>query len=396
MQETSYEIIPQIKQETEDGENGGQEIVLEQIFNRPLKAIKKKTVASNKKKKSPVTLDDDTKKSLTKILFDEEDQKIKEFFDLTCYQCTPNVSHDTLLEYKMHCKSVHNDPRAAIVCCSRKLTKRYSVLEHLNYHVNPDKFKCKDCNRLYADKKSLKIHLTQQHGNIEDKPFECDHCGKRFVRLEPLRLHLRSHLSEEEKQKLRTHLCNECGSTFISQHVLKSHIKYSHLKMGFYCEQCAKHYKAKLDYDLHRRNIHGEAGPARVQCDECSKWFSHEKAMRKHKAELHRRESGPIICSVCGMETTSKPALRSHMKMKHTERTFRCEYCHKAFQTSTRLKEHLPVHTGISLYNCRYCEKTFNGSSNMYKHLKAIHPVEWARDKIEKNVHPEKFKKENV
>lgn len=47
------------------------EIMLELIFNCPPKSINnKKTVVLNKKKRSPVTLDENTKKSLTKFLFE--------------------------------------------------------------------------------------------------------------------------------------------------------------------------------------------------------------------------------------------------------------------------------------------------------------------------------------
>uniref|UniRef100_A0A336KMN4 CSON012579 protein n=1 Tax=Culicoides sonorensis TaxID=179676 RepID=A0A336KMN4_CULSO len=321
---------------------------------------------------------------------EEEDQRIRSFFNLNCTKCIPPVYCHTLNEFKGHLRSVHNEKSPYLMCCSKKLTKRMDVIDHLNFHLDPDKLKCLHCQRIYSDSKNLKVHIMNMH--CDEKPFECDICGRRYPKLEKLRVHMTSHLSEETKQEMRKHFCEKCDQLFLTKAVLKAHIKYTHLKQGYVCDSCAKHFKSQFDYKLHRRNVHGEDGPSRVQCPMCFKWYSNARTLKSHIKGVHERTES-INCHICGIETTSKQSLYGHIRMKHTERAFHCEYCSKSFATPSRLREHTAIHTGISLYNCMYCpDKQFNVRANMYKHLKAVHLEEWKRDKIEKNRNPDFYK----
>lgn len=322
----------------------------------------------------------------------EENEKIRKFFDLQCHKCDPAVDCHTFNEYKLHLKTVHATLRPAMLCCGKKLSKRMDLIDHMDFHLDPDKLKCSHCQRVYSDRKNLKAHVIHAHGTAEQKPYQCDPCGKRYAKLDQLRSHMRCHLSEETKQTMKNYICNECGQFFLTEAVLKSHIKYTHLRQGYICVHCARHFKSKFDYHLHRRNMHGEEGPSREQCPLCQKWYSNSKALRGHIRTYHER-TAPIICKICGMETTSKQGLYGHMRMKHKERAYHCDFCPKSFQTPCRLKEHRATHTGISLYSCTYCpDKHFNVRANMYKHFKAIHPEEWKRDKADKNRNPQLYK----
>lgn len=319
---------------------------------------------------------------------DEKDKEIREFYDMSCKECGTGNKFDTFAEYKQHAREVHNNRNAFIRCCSSKLSKRYSLIEHIAYHTQSEQLKCPICEKLYTKRDILNFHIKQMHGTDQDRPYQCDICLKRYVRLETLASHMKCHLSKEEKAKFRIHKCDECNATFSSIHNVKNHKKYKHLGLyAYFCTGCAKYYKSKLDYEIHRRNVHDDDGPERVQCHLCSKWFSHEKALKIHIRDTHNTES-PHVCTVCGHQTKSRQALRSHVRMKHEARRFRCEYCEKAFQTPRRLNEHLTVHIGGTLYSCAFCEKTFNSNSNMYKHLKSMHPEEWMQEKAMKANNP--------
>ncbi|XP_063705296.1 gastrula zinc finger protein XlCGF26.1-like [Culicoides brevitarsis] len=318
----------------------------------------------------------------------DEDLKLQEFYGFYCPICENKQRMDSLTTYKYHMRVRHDQRDAAVSCCNKKLSKRYQLVDHMAYHSEPDRLACEFCEKVYSDRKSLAAHIKRKHTSYEERKYQCDYCLKRFVGYEPMRQHVLTHLSEEAKEQLRTHLCNECGMTFMHKHILQNHIKYVHLKIGLVCDLCGKHFKSKFDYQLHRRNAHGEEGPAREQCPICKNWYSNEKAVREHIRYLHERTE-KIRCTICGEELSSKQSLRSHTKLKHQEKMHRCSYCDKALPTQIRLKEHEAMHTGVSLYTCKYCTKEFNMKSNMYKHLKAMHPNEWTREKEYKSQNPE-------
>lgn len=364
----------------------------------PVKARKKVSVSKKIKPKSNLLareLDliekDIADKERSKSQLTEEDVKLQRFYGFACVICKPKENFYSITSYKNHMKVLHKDTSATIKCCDKNMTKRHQLLEHMTFHSDPTRLLCDFCQKIFADRKGLLAHIKRKHGTEEDKKYQCDYCKKRFVTFEPLKQHLLSHLSEETREQMRTHLCNECGQTFMQKHILQSHIKYVHLKQGFICDLCARHFKSRFDYELHRRNAHGEAGPSREQCPICNQWYSNEKAVREHIRYLHERTQ-KIPCKICGEELSSKPSLRSHMKMKHETKMYRCNFCDKALPTAIRLKEHEAMHTGISLYDCMYCTKEFNMKSNMYKHLKAIHSKEWERDKADKKQNPDKWK----
>lgn len=71
---------------------------------------------------------------------DAEDIKISEFFNLNCQLCA--TTHLKFTEVKAHYLNVHNSTRGYVICCKRKLFKRYELLEHLDWHLNPNEFRC--------------------------------------------------------------------------------------------------------------------------------------------------------------------------------------------------------------------------------------------------------------
>lgn len=137
-------------------------------------------VVKTKKKKGTVALESDFKHTQTVLdEMEKEDEQIRKFYDLQCQKCVPRVRSNTFNEYKTHLKNVHNDQRPSLICCGKKLSKRMDMIDHMNFHLNPDKLKCPQCQRVYSDRKNLKSHILQLHGTTEQKPFQCEPCGKR-------------------------------------------------------------------------------------------------------------------------------------------------------------------------------------------------------------------------
>lgn len=352
------------------------EIQIEEIKEEPLPVVEPKR----------------QKKPRDQEAYEEDNLKIRKFYELKCYKCVPvtGLQFETFSGFKAHFRETHPEASPFLVCCNIKLTKRYSLLEHMKHHTSSEDLMCPICDKVYSKRDILNFHIKQMHGSDQDRPFKCEMCQKRYVKLENLRTHMRIHLSKEDKAKLKVHECKECNVKFSSIYNLKNHEKYKHMGiMPFFCAGCAKHYKSRLDYEVHRRNVHGdEGGPQRVHCHLCSKLFSHEKSLKIHIRDTHNEQPGPHVCVECGHRTKSRQALRSHVRMKHEERRFACSFCEKKFQMARQLAEHVTTHVGGALYNCNFCERTFNSNSNMYKHLKALHAESWNKEKKIRAMNP--------
>lgn len=312
--------------------------------------------------------------------FEEEEQKIKDAFDLKCPKC--DFQSQNFYEFKSHLRTIHHEINPGMVCCGKKIVKRRFLLDHITLHQDPDKLRCVHCTRIYSDFQSLKYHLARVHGSDDEKPFVCEPCGKRFIDFETLRGHMFVHLSEKTRENLRNYLCDICHKSFLRKSTLRKHVSYSHLNQGLMCTDCGRIFNSKFDYELHQRDKHGKEGPERLECNKCKKWYSNRRSLSVHIKHQHTILEA-IPCAVCGKEYTNKTNLRKHMITNHMERAYKCDECPKAFPTASRLKEHVAMHTGVSLYNCPYCSnRSFNRRVNMYQHFKRMHKSEWERDKM--------------
>ena len=71
-------------------------------------------------------------------------------------------------------------------------------------------------------------------------------------------------------------------------------------------------------------------------------------------------------------DTPNEDVIPSHLKdserIDAKERSYKCEYCPKAFTTKGNLKTHERIHTGEKPFKCIYCPEAFTQSSNLIVH----------------------------
>lgn len=113
--------------------------------------------------------------------------------------------------------------------------------------------RCEQCNRVYADRNSMRIHFLSKHKKDEDKMFTCSQCPKKFFRRYSLRQHeLVGHSDhknaclavDEEIAKfmsLHCELCHKEANNFTS---LKGHMRTEHKTKG-YVKCCNKKFRER-------------------------------------------------------------------------------------------------------------------------------------------------------
>lgn len=133
----------------------------------------------------------------------EWDQFLADFgFEFKCKICE-YIGND-FRDLKGHFRVVHDKPRGYAMCCDRIFYKKEILVEHIQFHINPEHFKCNNCGMTFKASKSLEYHSihTCKSINTEDvkKLFQCDECLKWFNSKFLLQRHKLSHMPLEERQ----------------------------------------------------------------------------------------------------------------------------------------------------------------------------------------------------
>lgn len=311
---------------------------------------------------------------------DEENRAIREVFDLSCKMC-PKLHFETWSELRGHTKDIHGMEKFSIRCCNRSFRKRCRIVDHALGHTNPMRLKCSICMRVCSDRNTLRAHWKTHEG----ERFFCDLCSRGFNTKGSVKAHMQTHVSTETKQELlntTNFTCDTCGKGFALKSFLDRHTSRAHNKASIcVCDVCAKTFRSRQTFLIHRKTVHGDPDSLRVKCPECNKWMLNSECLRKHTYRIHG--PGPHICEVCGKELSTKHTLRLHYQYHHpTGDLHKCDFeaCKKVFRTTGQLKEHKQRHLGI-FSSCKYCNMTFKSKCSMYKHRKKMHPAEVERDR---------------
>ncbi len=103
---------------------------------------------------------------------------------------------------------------------------------------------------------------------------------------------------------------------------------------------------------------------ARMPCPECGKVLS-RAGLKAHMQ--HHTGDYKYNCTLCTKGFTTKRHLTDHLK-KHEGRSSVCEYCLKAFKSSSVLQRHLVEHTGRYPFRCSVCNQGFTLRSALVAH----------------------------
>lgn len=123
------------------------------------------------------------------------------------------------------------------------------------------KEKCKECNKVFSNKNSLRLHRKNAHFRAgEDAPFKCHICGRGFK----YSINLTSHMQIHKE----SYACDECGRVFASKPDVKKHALNQHkCSLSYECNKCRRLYCSVKRYQKHRESCSdlGSASRKKIQ-----------------------------------------------------------------------------------------------------------------------------------
>ncbi|KAL5289519.1 hypothetical protein ACFFRR_009557 [Megaselia abdita] len=288
-------------------------------------------------------------------------------------------------DLKGHFRVIHDKPRGYAMCCDRIFYKKEILVEHIQFHINPEHFKCNNCGMTFKASKSLEYHSihTCKSINTEDvkKLFQCDECLKWFNSKFLLQRHKLSHMPLEERQWKCT--AADCGKLFPTSYDLNAHIKIVHERAyRKLCDICGKIVHGGTHVMQIHLNEHQGIESPRFSCKICGAEVKTKYYLNRHMSSLHKKNEVKYVCKFCGKEAPNRHALRSHERYVHEIiKEYVCSLCPKKFKKSYELREHMATHTGENLYSCPHCPRSFKSNANMHSHRKKNHRKEWEENR---------------
>uniref|UniRef100_A0A3B4XV52 Zinc finger protein 568-like n=1 Tax=Seriola lalandi dorsalis TaxID=1841481 RepID=A0A3B4XV52_SERLL len=144
-------------------------------------------------------------------------------------------------------EQAQNDKRACRFC-GKQFKKDSALIRHMDeIHMGERAFKCSECDKKFARRDHLAVHLRIHTG---EKPHTCSFCGKSFAQSSNLNVHLRMHTGE------KPYFCKSCGKMVAHTYHLKTcGITDTTGVKSFRCSVCGKKFHTALKLKGHM-NIH--------------------------------------------------------------------------------------------------------------------------------------------
>lgn len=305
-----------------------------------------------------------------------------------------------------HIELVHIDIKFQCSICLGKFFNKEELLWHQKHIQVPptpappsswSHFICNICNHTFSNINMCKSHVLRVHGatsavkgvsccqnfnaigckeeiNPEERklpfgrkrsfygpdPFFCSCCGKEFNNFGKSSSH-----RERTSSGSKSHICKDCGKSFLTSSRLKTHILTHTDVKPFNCEVCQNKFRTLSNLLAHKKRHSAEP---RYVCKTCGKEFLSYSGLSRH--EILHTGVKDFACEECGKTFVTLQERRKHMKYHTGEKSHVCKYCDKAFFESGHLAIHLRSHLNEKPYSCLVCSRSFDSTTKLKRHKK--------------------------
>ena len=285
-----------------------------------------------------------------------------------CTICEESFSERS--DLKPHMNEVHSDINECTVC-SKVLSSKYYLIEHMRIHTAERPFKCTLCSKSFSMKSTLRNH-ERRHNGSSGGLFKCTKCEQSFSERSDVKTH---RLKEHPDNK-----CALCSKTFARFDSLVEHTKTAHVKETQPCKQhkcmvCSKTFTCSSHLKEHTRRHTGERP---FICAFCPEKFAYKKTLNSHEVR-HIDKIGLLRSTVCEQSFSEGNDLKRHQTETHPDLDqYKCTVCLQTFGHLDLLRDHIRIHTAEEniggLFNCTACEQSFSERSDLKRHQTEVHP----------------------
>ena len=172
-------------------------------------------------------------------------------------------------------------------------------------------------------------------------------------------------------EKIRNHVCGECGYAASRKSNLKKHIEAVHENIRKYvCKDCGYAASQSVTLKQHRAAIHKFSGK-QLKCETSN-------SNEIFKSQINGEGLMNLVCKECGYSASRRSTLRQHLvsihKMGHNDKELKCEHCPYTSANKSKFKNHVKaVHEKIKDYACDDCSYTTTLKEYLKKHRVNVH-----------------------
>ena len=234
-------------------------------------------------------------------------------------------------------------------------------------------FPCPHCPYVGKVFRNFKEHVM---GHSEQRPYVCSLCCRSFVCKSKLVRHQR-----QVHNEARPFLCSECPYTGKSRSCLETHRLVMHPReehLRFSCPHCpARFARASM---LKTHVLRHNTGPHKLfSCAQCSFTTNYHRQFELH-ATLHTGKR--CLCSLCGRAYSGQAQLRVHMRVQHSEQSFRCTLCDFVTKRPEGLTKHMKSHSTERPYPCPHCDYRGKRKAHLRRHMVRHSVTDQAPEKL--------------
>ena len=275
---------------------------------------------------------------------------------LKCQRCEKVFHHPDNL--RLH-EKYHEDRDEEKECedCGEKLRGSRALKSHMERLHSPG-ISCPVCNKFFTSKRLLKRHQQRVHDEDVESDVFCHLCGKGFGSAQAMMVHKRSHSQGQPEAKPSKYVrCEQCQKLFASDTHLKLHVRRTHAAVPKKCPDCDKNVKdlRKHQQQCHAEGLKAPVAEDKsVECADCGQTFSSKYVLRSHVKRVHD-VAKDFQCSSCSKLFVTNTSLRRHVREVHGENSFECDDCGLFFPVRHSLERHIRHVHHPTRYPCPYC-----------------------------------------